>query len=136
MEQFLHLFETLETHIEQIRDDLGDDWPEFAVQVQSLTLAFESAQDETTLARAVGGLYMACRAQEPIMTILRQTADTSGIGYNRRPAAGGADQEENVLVREIANRFQSLLARLEEMGLLAREQESSKPEYTNSGEGR
>ena len=81
MNQFLHLLETLETQLDQIRTDLGTDWPEFAAQVESLTPAFETAQDETTLARAVGDLYMACRTREPVMAILRQTADTSGVGH-------------------------------------------------------
>jgi hypothetical protein len=115
MNQFMHLLETLDTHIDQIRTDLGTDWPEFAAQVQSLAPAFESAEDETALARAVGDLYMACRAREPVMAILRRTADTSGVGHDRRPPAGGADRGDTMPIREIVNRFQSLLARLEEI---------------------
>lgn len=115
MNQFLHLIGTLETHLDQIRTDLGTDWPEFAAQVQSLAPAFEAAQDETELARAVGDLYIACRVREPVMAILRQTADTSSVGHDRRPPAGGTDRAEEMPVREIANRFQSLLASLAAM---------------------
>lgn len=115
MNQFLHLLETLEIHLDRIRSDLGADWPEFAAQVQSLAPAFEVAQDETALARAVGDLYMACRAREPVMAILRQTADTSGVGHERRPPAGSTGYGDTMPVRGIVNRFQSLLDKLEEM---------------------
>jgi hypothetical protein len=115
MNQFLHLLGTLETHLDQIRTDLGTDWPEFAAQVQSLAPAFEAAQDETELARAVGDLYMACQAREPVMAILRQTADTSRVGHDRRPPAGGTGYEDTMPVREIVNRFQSLFDRLKEI---------------------
>lgn len=83
--------------------------------MQSLAPAFETAHDETTLARAVGDLYMACRAREPVMAILRQTADTTGVGHERRTPAGGTDQAEEMLVREIINHFQSLLKKLKEV---------------------
>lgn len=116
MNQFLHLLETLETHLDRIRSDLGTDWPEFAAQVQSLAPAFEAAQDETALARAMDDLYMACRTREPVRAILRQTADTSGVGHERRPPAGDTDHGDTMPVREIVNRFQSLLNRLEEIG--------------------
>jgi hypothetical protein len=115
MSQSLHLLETLETHLEQIRADLGADWPEFAARVRSLAPAFQTAEDEIALARAVGDLYMACRAREPVMAILRQTADTSGVGHDRRPSSGGTDYGNTMLIRDIANRFQSLLSTLEEM---------------------
>ena len=115
MNQFMHLIDTLETHIDRIRTDLGGDWPAFADQVQSLAPAFETAQDKASLARAVGDLYMACRAREPVMAILRQTADTSGVGHDRRPSAGGTGFGDEMTVRETVNRFQSLLARLEQI---------------------
>jgi hypothetical protein len=112
MNQFLHLLETLETHANQIRADLGADWPAFAAEVQSLTPAFEAARDETALARAVGDLYMVCRAREPVMTVLRQTADTSGTGHDRRPQAGGTGYAEEMLIPTVVNRFHSLVAQL------------------------
>ena len=115
MNQFLHLVETLETHLDRIQIDLGTDWPEFATQVRGLAPAFEAAQDETELARAVGDLYMACRAREPVMAILRQTADTSTVGSDRRPPASVADREATMPIREIANCFQSLVAKLEKV---------------------
>ena len=127
MNQFLHLLETLESHVDRIRTDLGSDWPEFAAQVQSLAPAFETAQDETALAHAVGDLYMACRAREPLMAILRQTADTSGVGHERRPSAPDPDHAEEMLVREIVNRFQSLLVSLAEMERL--EERENQSEY-------
>lgn len=115
MSQSLHLLETLETHLEQIRADLGADWPEFAARVRSLAPAFQTAEDEIAVARAVGDLYMACRAREPVMAILRQTADTRSVGHDRRPSSGGTGYGNTMLIRDIANRFQSLLSTLEEM---------------------
>jgi hypothetical protein len=115
MNQSLQLIETLETHLDQIRMDLGTEWPEFATQVRGLAPAFEAAQDETEMARAVGDLYMACRAREPVMAILRQTADTSTVGSDRRPPASVADREATMPIREIANHFQSLVAKLEKV---------------------
>jgi hypothetical protein len=115
MSQSLHLIETLETHLDRIRKDLGADWPEFAAKVRNLAPAFEAAQDDVKLALAVGDLYMACRAREPVMAILRQTADTSTVGHDRRPPASVADREAAMPIQEITNRFQSLVAKLEEV---------------------
>jgi hypothetical protein len=117
MSQSLYLIETLETHLDRIRTDLGADWPGFAAKVRSLAPAFEAAQDDIKLAIAVGDLYMACRAREPVMAILRQTADTSSVGHDRKPPAGGTDHGDMMLIHDIVNRFQSLLARLEEIEL-------------------
>jgi hypothetical protein len=117
MSQSLYLIETLETHLDQIRTDLGTDWPGFAAKVRSLAPAFDAAQDDIKLTIAVGDLYMACRAREPVMAILRQTADTSSVGHDRRPPAGGTDHDDTMLIQTIVNRFQSLLARLEEIEL-------------------
>jgi hypothetical protein len=125
MNQFLHLIETLETHLDRIRIDLGAEWPEFATQVRDLAPDFAAAKDETELTRAVGDLYMACRTQESVMSILRQTADTGGVGHNRRPLASVADREETMPIREIANHFQSLVARLEEIQIS--EQSENRP---------
>jgi hypothetical protein len=115
MNQSLYLIETLETHLDRIQRDLGADWPEFTAQVRDLAPDFATAKDETELAHAVGDLYMACRAREPVMAILRQTADTSTVGHDRRPPASVADREATMPIREIVNHFQSLVARLEEI---------------------
>jgi hypothetical protein len=117
MSQSLHLIESLETHLDQIRTDLGADWPGFAAKVRSLAPAFDAAQDDVKLAVAVGDLYMACRAREPVMAILRQTADTSSVGHDRRPPSGGTDRDDTMLIQAIVNRYQSLFARLEEIEL-------------------
>jgi hypothetical protein len=69
------------------------------------------------VAIAVGDLYMACRAREPVMAILRQTADTSSVGPDRKPPAGGTGHDDTMLIQAIVNRYQSLLARLEEIEL-------------------
>lgn len=114
MNQFIHLIETLETHLDQIRTDLGADWPDFAAEVRSLAPAFEAAHNEVKLTIAVGDLYMACRAREPVMAILRQTADTSGAGHDRKLPPAGTDRKDTMLIQGITNRFQSLVARLEE----------------------
>lgn len=103
MNQFLHLLQTLETHMDQIRTDLGPGWPDFAAQMQKLAPAFESVQDETELARAVGDLYMACRGREPVMAILRRTADPgSAGGQDRIPAPQPASRQD---IQGMANRF-------------------------------
>jgi len=134
MNQFLHLIETLETHLDRIRIDLGTEWPEFASQVRDLAPDFATAKDETELAHAVGDLYMACRAREPVMAVLRQTADTSTVGRDRRPPASVADREATMPIREITNRFQSLVARLEEIE--GSEQSKNRPgENTLTAEG-
>jgi hypothetical protein len=125
MSQSLYLIKTLETHMDQIRTDLGADWPEFAAKVRSLAPAFDAAQDDVKLAIAVGDLYMACRARKPVMAILRQTADTSTVGHDRRPPASVADREATMPIREIANHFQSLVARLEEIQIS--EQSENRP---------
>jgi hypothetical protein len=117
MSQSLQLIETLETHLDQIRIDLGTNWPEFAARVRSLAPAFDAAQDDIKLAVVVGDLYMACRAREPVMAILRQTADTNSVGHDRRPPSGGTDRDDMMLIRAIVNRYHSLLARLEEIEL-------------------
>lgn len=115
MNQSLRLLETLNIHLDRIRVELGADWPKFAAQIQDLAPAFEAVRDEAALARAVGDLYAACWAREPVMAILRSTADASGAGFNRRPSAGDTGIEDTRLVREIVNRFQSLLTSLEEI---------------------
>ena len=115
MSQSLHLIDTLETHLDRIRADLGAGWPAFAAKLRNLAPAFQAAQSDIDLARAVGDLYMACRAREPVMTVLRQTPDVSGDGNDRRPPAGGTDHDDIVLIRDIANRYHSLLAKLEEI---------------------
>lgn len=115
MNQFLHLLETLETNLDQIRTDLGDDWPQFAAQVQSVVPDLSADQDETALTRAVGDLYMVCRTREPVMTMLRQTANTSGAGHDRKLAAAGEGQPREALIRAIVNHFQSLLDKLVEL---------------------
>jgi hypothetical protein len=117
MSQSLHLIESLETHLDQIRTDLGTNWPGFAAKVRSLAPAFEAAQDDIKVAIAVGDLYVACRAREPVMAILRQTADTRSVGHDRRPPSGGTDHDDTMLIQAIVNRYQSLLARLEEIEL-------------------
>ena len=117
MNQSLYLIETLETHLDRIQRDLGADWPGFAAKVRSLAPAFEAAQDDIKVAIAVGNLYVACRAREPVMAILRQTADTSSVGHDRRPPSGGTDHGHMMLIQAIVNRYQSLLARLEEIEL-------------------
>jgi hypothetical protein len=115
--QSLHLIESLETHLDQIRTDLGTNWPGFAAKVRGLAPAFKAAQDNIRAAIAVGDLYMACWAREPVMAILRQTADTSSVGHDRRSPAGGTDHDDTMLIQAIVNRYQSLLARLEEIEL-------------------
>jgi hypothetical protein len=117
MSQSLHLIESLETHLDQIRTDLGTNWPRFAAKVRGLAPAFDSVQDDIKVAIAVGDLYVACRAREPVMAILRQTADTSSVGHDRRPPSGGTDRDDMMLIQAIVNRYQSLLARLEEIEL-------------------
>jgi hypothetical protein len=117
MSQSLHLIESLETHLDQIRTDLGTNWPGFAARVRGLAPAFEAAQDDIKAAIAVGDLYVACWAREPVMAILRQTADTSSVGHDRRPPPGGTDHGDMMLIQAIVNRYQSLLARLEEIEL-------------------
>ena len=115
MNQSLHLIQSLETHLDQIRQDLGAEWPEFAAQVWHLAPAFEAARNDVKLAIAVGELYLACRAREPVMKILRQTADTSGADHDRRPPAGGTGHEDMMKIREVINRYQSLLDKLREI---------------------
>jgi len=117
MSQSLYLIKTLETHLDQIRTDLGADWLGFAAKVRSLAPAFDAAQDDIKLAIAVGDLYMACRAREPVMAILRQTADTSSVGHDRKPPPASTDHDDTMLIQAIVNRYQSLLARLEEIEL-------------------
>jgi hypothetical protein len=117
MSQSLQLIESLETHLDRIRTDLGTNWPRFAAKVRGLAPAFEAAQDDIKMAIAVGDLYVACRAREPVMAILRQTADTSSVGHDRRPPSGGTDHGHMMLIQAIVNRYQSLLARLEEIEL-------------------
>jgi len=117
MSQSLQLIESLETHLDQIRTDLGTNWPGFAAKVRGLAPAFEAAQDDIKVAIAVGNLYVACRAREPVMAILRQTADTRSVGHDRRPPSGGIDHDDTMLIQAIVNRYQSLLARLEEIEL-------------------
>jgi hypothetical protein len=117
MSQSLHLIESLETHLDQIRTDLGTNWPGFAAKVRGLAPAFEAAQDDIKVAIAVGNLYVACRAREPVMAILRQTADTRSVGPDRRPPSGGTGHDDTMLIQAIVNRYQSLLARLEEIEL-------------------
>ena len=117
MSQSLHLIDTLETHLDRIRADLGAGWPGFATQLRELAPAFQAAQSDVDVARAVGDLYMACRVREPVMAILRQTADTSSDGHDRRPPAGGTGRDEMMLIHDIINRYQSLLTTLEEIEL-------------------
>ena len=117
MSQSLHLIDTLETHLDRIRADLGVGWPGFAAQLRQMAPAFQAAQSEIDVAHAVGDLYMACRAREPVMAVLRQTADTGGVDHDRRPPAGGTGHDDTMLIRDIANRYQSLLATLEEIEL-------------------
>ena len=134
MNPFLHLLETLESHIDHIRMDLGTDWPEFATRVQSLAPVFETAHDQVELARAMGGLYRACRTREPVMTILCQMADTSGAGHVRRFTEGRAGNGNTMPVREIVNRFQLLLDRLEETERSEEGQDRWRPD-TNQSRG-
>lgn len=112
------LFFLLEKYMNQIRVNLGADWPEFAAEMQNLAPTFAAVQNETDLARAIGDLYMLCRMRKPVMNILRQAAEKHGIPQllsDRRVQAGGADQPDEMPIREIANRFQSLLENLEEI---------------------
>jgi hypothetical protein len=117
MSQSLQLIESLETHLDRIRTDLGTNWPRFAAKVRGLAPAFEAAQDDIKMAIAVGNLYVACRAREPVMAILRQTADTRSAGPDRRPPSGGTGHDDTMLIQAIVNRYHSLLARLEEIEL-------------------
>ena len=117
MSQSLHLIESLETHLDQIRTDLGTNWPGFAAKVRGLAPAFQAAQDNIKVAIAVGDLYVACWAREPVMAILRQTADTRSVDRDRRPPSGGTDHGDTMLIQAIVNRYHSLLARLEEIEL-------------------
>lgn len=133
MNQFLHLVETLDTHIDRIRTDLGADWPGFAAQVQSLAPAFETAGSETELARAVADLYLACREREPVMGILRETADVDSPEHDRRPPAEGSQLEDEMLIREVVNRFQSLLAKLERIESSSETMDDQSEKTTTSG---
>ena len=117
MSQSLHLIDTLETHLDRIRADLGAGWPGVATKLRELAPEFQAAQSDIDVARAVGDLYMACRAREPVMAVLRQTADTSSVGHDRRPPAGGTGHDETMLIHAIVNRYQSLLTTLEEIEL-------------------
>jgi hypothetical protein len=108
----------LENYIDQIREEMGADWPEFAADMQKLAPAFAAVQDEIGLAQAVGELYMVCRSRKPVMAIFRQAAEKHGIRLSltdRRVPAGGASQPDEILIRETANRFQSLLDNLDKI---------------------
>ena len=89
--------------------------PEFAAQVRNLAPTFETIQGQAELVRAVGTLYMVCRSRAPVMAILRRSADPSAVGSDRRPPSGRSDDDRETSVREVVNRFQSLLAKLQEM---------------------
>ena len=109
----------LENYIDQIRAELGADWPEFAADIQKLAPTFASVQDEIGLTNVVGELYMVCRSRKPVMAIFRQAAKKHGIQLSltdRKLEAGGANQPDEISIREIANRFQSLLDSLEDFG--------------------
>jgi hypothetical protein len=115
MEQYLRLLDALKTHLNQMHTELGADWPAFVAEIKGLAPAFKTDRDEITLAQAVEKLFLACLAREPVLAILRSTADAGSIGFDRRPPAGGTGTEDTQLVREIVNHFQSLLTSLEEI---------------------
>ena len=133
MDQFLRLLETLETHLDCIPADLGAERFGSAAQIKGLAPAFQAAEDEPTLAHAVGDMYMACRVRKSIMTILCQTANTSGIVHNRRPPAGGTEYEDNILIHEISNCFQSLLVGLESIEQLEKTKKRQPKSRSQSG---
>jgi hypothetical protein len=139
----LDSLKALKDHVGQIQTELGADWPEFVSELQSLPPILDEDKDKAELSRlSVKKFYLTCGKRDSVMAVLRQVLGEVSIEQilaDRKLKAGGTGQPDEILIREIANRFQSLLENLEEIGQLETDQslrgrgmdQSTKPTMTD-----
>jgi hypothetical protein len=114
----LDTLKALNDHIGQIQIELDADWPGFVSELRSLPPILD--KDNRNLSRlVVKKFYLTCAKRDSVMAVLRQVIDEANIQQiltDRKLEAAGAGQPDEIPIREIANRFQSLLDNLEDFG--------------------
>ena len=104
-----NVLETLEKNLEEIRIELGPDWSLFNQEIASHRGGFADITDRNALEIAADPVWQVCRRYPFVKELVhKHTAQ-------RKLPAGGTDRGDQISVREIANRFQSLFDKLEEM---------------------
>jgi len=104
-----NILEALTENLDQIHIELQSDWPRFCRELASLRKAFIEIRDRNTLAIAVDKVWWIC-LDYPFVRDLIRTYGTEP--QMQLPPSGG--ECDKISDREIINRFQSLLASLEE----------------------
>ncbi len=103
------VLEGLEKNLAEIRDELGLDWSHFYQDLTPLRAGFTSVTDRNALEVAADPVWQVC-LRYPLVKDLIHRRTTQ-----RKLVSGGTSQKDDLPVREIVNRFQSLLSKLEEM---------------------
>ena len=118
----------LEENLAKIQKELGkENWSRFRNELIPLQQKFTSTTDRNALERAADSVWQACRRYPFIKALIHQHSKQ----YERKVQAGGTGHADEEPVAEIANRFQSLLARLEEIDLPDENANQPKTETAN-----
>jgi hypothetical protein len=101
----------LEENLGKIRDESELDWSRFHRELAPLQDRFTDVTDRNALEMAADSVWQVCRHYPFVKELIR--------GYStlrqRKLEAGGTSYEDEMPVREIVNRFQSLFYSLEKI---------------------
>jgi hypothetical protein len=115
----------LERNLEKIRDEPELDWLRFRSELVPPLQAFAVVTDRDALEVAADSVWQVCLRYAFVENLIREYS----IQCEKRPPPGGAGHEDEMPVRGIVNRFQSLLDKLKEMERLE-EVKDQRIEYT------
>ncbi|MCL4299200.1 MAG: hypothetical protein KJ077_25930 [Anaerolineae bacterium] len=101
-------------NFDKIRNELGPEgWSRFYQEIAPLLEHFDGITEHRALELAADPVWQVCRRYPFIKDLV--------LGYSpqdrRRPEAGGTGYEDEEPISDIANRFQTLLAKLKEIAL-------------------
>jgi len=123
-----NILEALAGNVETIRFALGaEDWAHFFEEIVPLRQGFASVTDRDALEIAADPVWQVCRRYPFIEKRIREYSTQS----LRKLEAGRMDEE--LPIREIVNRFQSLFTHLENMNLLAKDNPQKNENRNRSG---
>lgn len=103
------VLEALEKNLVEIRSELGSDWSHFYQELAPLQAGFIDVTDRNALEVAADPVWQICRRYPFVKNLIHTHTQ------QRRPPAGGKGYADEIPVREIVNRFQSLFDSLKKI---------------------
>ena len=117
------ILEALEKNPLEVRNKLGADWSTFHQEVAPLLKDFSDVTDRNELEIAVEPVWQLCYRYPSVKEMIQKRAT------ERQVLSAGENIPDEIPIREIANRFQSLLDKFQDL----QEPETAQKPYRNIG---